>query len=135
MLKDQTSTGTEGYNNEKRSAFTPFIKANGNGNHNGSGHVEGLPKASAVSELSENARVILEKRYLRKDDDGKPIETPEDLFRRVARSVALGETDQKLREAYEERFYDLMSSLKFMPNSPTLVNAGTAGAACPPASS
>ena len=127
MLKDQTSTGTEGYDNEKRSAFTPFIKANGNGNgnHNGNGHAEGLPKASAVSELSENARVILEKRYLRKGDDGKPNETPEDLFRRVARSVALGESNLQLREAYEERFYDLMSSLKFMPNSPTLVNAGT----------
>ena len=128
MLKDQTSTGTEGYNNEGRSAFTPFIKANGN--HNGNGHAppqqaEGLQKPSAVSELSENARVILEKRYLRKDDDGRPIETPEDLFRRVARSVALGESDLQLREAYEERFYDLMSSLKFMPNSPTLVNAGT----------
>ena len=74
--------------------------------------------------LSDNARVILEQRYLRKDADDNPIETPEGLFRRVARAVAEGESEA-LRTTWENRFYDLLTSLKFLPNSPTLVNAGT----------
>ena len=74
--------------------------------------------------LSDNARVILEQRYLRKDADDNPIETPEGLFRRVARSIAEGE-DAGMRAEWENRFYDLLTSLKFLPNSPTLVNAGT----------
>ena len=74
--------------------------------------------------LSDNARVILEQRYLRKDADDNPIETPEGLFRRVARSIAEGE-DAGMQAEWENRFYDLLTSLKFLPNSPTLVNAGT----------
>ena len=74
--------------------------------------------------LSENARVILEKRYLIKDEQDRPKETPEGLFRRVARAIAQGE-EEGLRRLWEERFYSLLSSLKFLPNSPTLVNAGT----------
>ena len=74
--------------------------------------------------LSENARVILEQRYLRKDSEDNPIETAVDLFRRVARAVAQGENTQ-LQSVWENRFYELMASLKFLPNSPTLVNAGT----------
>ncbi|MDA1348092.1 MAG: adenosylcobalamin-dependent ribonucleoside-diphosphate reductase, partial [Chloroflexi bacterium] len=77
-----------------------------------------------ATELSDNARVILEKRYLRKDDDGNFIETPEGLFRRVSSAVADGEQED-VRELWGNRFYDLISSLKFLPNSPTLVNAGT----------
>ena len=73
--------------------------------------------------LSENARVILEKRYLIKDEHGRPKETPEGLFRRVARAIAQGEEEGR-RRLWEERFYGLLSSLKFLPNSPTLVNAG-----------
>ena len=73
--------------------------------------------------LSENARVILEKRYLIKDEQGRPKETPEGLFRRVARAIAQGEEESR-RKVWEERFYGLLSSLKFLPNSPTLVNAG-----------
>ena len=73
--------------------------------------------------LSENARVILEKRYLIKDEQGRPKETPEGLFRRVARAIAQGE-EKGRRRLWEERFYGLLSSLKFLPNSPTLVNAG-----------
>ena len=75
-------------------------------------------------QLSENARVIVEKRYLRKDDEGKPIETPEGLFRRVAGAIALAE-DEEHRGVWEARYFDLLASLKFLPNSPTLVNAGT----------
>ena len=74
-------------------------------------------------ELSDNARVIMERRYLRSDEDGV-LETPEDLLHRVARAVAQGE-DEGARKPWEHRFYDLLSSLKFLPNSPTLVNAGT----------
>ena len=74
--------------------------------------------------LSENARVILDQRYLRKDEDGNPIETAVELFRRVAGAVAEGETEP-VRTIWENRFYDLLASLKFLPNSPTLVNAGT----------
>ncbi len=76
-------------------------------------------------ELTENAIKVLRARYLLKDETGKIIETPEDLFLRVARNIALSEKiyneDVSL---WEERFYSLMSSLKFLPNSPTLMNAG-----------
>ncbi len=74
--------------------------------------------------LSENARVILEQRYLRKDSEGNAIETPEELFRRVAHAVAQGESNG-LESLWESRFYKLLTSMRFLPNSPTLVNAGT----------
>ncbi len=80
--------------------------------------------------LSQNARLVLERRYLAKDDTDKPIETPEEMFGRVAHSVAQAELSYKpLRDPldvalWEERFYDLMASLEFLPNSPTLMNAG-----------
>ena len=74
--------------------------------------------------MSDNALHILEQRYLRKDDDGNTTETPEELFRRVSSAVALGEQPAQ-RRFWEDRFYDLLTSLKFLPNSPTLVNAGT----------
>ena len=74
--------------------------------------------------LSENARVILEQRYLRKDEDGNPTETAVELFRRVAHAVAQGE-NEPVQTIWENRFYELLASLKFLPNSPTLVNAGT----------
>ena len=78
-------------------------------------------------QLSENAVRVLEKRYLRKDDEGCPIETPEEMFRRVARAVAQADLpygeDAEVRET-EERFFRLMTSLEMMPNSPTLMNAG-----------
>ena len=78
-------------------------------------------------QLSENALRVLEKRYLRKDDQGRPIETPEEMFRRVARAVAQADLsygeESEVRET-EERFFRLMTSLEMMPNSPTLMNAG-----------
>jgi len=81
--------------------------------------------------LSENARVVLERRYLVKDDTGRPIETPEQLFRRVAHHLAQAELLYKPladpeRDVlpWEERFYQIMASLEFLPNSPTLMNAG-----------
>ena len=82
------------------------------------------PAAKDGLALSENARVILEQRYLRKDEDGIPTETAAELFRRVARAVAQGE-NEPVQTIWENRFFDLLASLKFLPNSPTLVNAGT----------
>jgi len=78
-------------------------------------------------DLTENARLVLEKRYLKKDDTGQPIETPEDMFRRVAANVAQAEltwgTIRDVRLA-EDEFYGMMARLEFLPNSPTLMNAG-----------
>lgn len=77
--------------------------------------------------MNGNALKILEKRYLKKDADGNVVETPEEMFRRVARNVAQGDkcydpgTDC---EATASEFYEMMSSLEFLPNSPTLMNAG-----------
>jgi ribonucleoside-diphosphate reductase alpha chain len=78
--------------------------------------------------LSENAMTVLENRYLIRDEQGKIIETPGQLFHRVARLVASIETNYGGNEAevnqWHEKYYDLMASLKFLPNSPTLMNAG-----------
>jgi ribonucleoside-diphosphate reductase alpha chain len=88
-----------------------------------------MSSASSVnSALSENARKVLEKRYLKKDDDGKVIETPEDMFRRVAKNIATadsyyGKNAAEVSET-EERFFRMMADLEFLPNSPTLMNAG-----------
>ena len=85
---------------------------------------ESTASDDAELNLSENAAHILEQRYQRKDADGNVIETPEELFRRVARAIAQGEKSSD-RTKWENRFYDLLTSLKFLPNSPTIVNAGT----------
>ncbi|MCU0573388.1 MAG: vitamin B12-dependent ribonucleotide reductase [Syntrophobacteraceae bacterium] len=77
--------------------------------------------------LSPNALIVLKKRYLKKNDQSEPIETPEDLFWRVARAVARADASFEGEEHVEEtarRFYRLMTSLDFVPNSPTLMNAG-----------
>ena len=79
-------------------------------------------------QLSPNAVTVLEKRYLVKDDGGRPVETPSDLFWRVARTVAeadrkYGATEKQAEQAAQE-FYDIMAGRLFMPNSPTLMNAG-----------
>ena len=79
-------------------------------------------------DLSANAITVLEKRYLIKDDQGKPAESAPDLFWRVARTIA--EPDRKYGasagavEALAEAFFGLMAHRMFMPNSPTLMNAG-----------
>ncbi|MBU4321017.1 MAG: ribonucleoside-diphosphate reductase, adenosylcobalamin-dependent, partial [Nitrospinae bacterium] len=75
--------------------------------------------------LTENALKALKARYLLKDERGKVIETPDGMFRRVARTIAAAETQYGGNAAeWEEKFYELMTSLKFLPNSPTLMNAG-----------
>ncbi|OPL15010.1 MAG: hypothetical protein AVO34_00395 [Firmicutes bacterium ML8_F2] len=79
-------------------------------------------------EISQNARITYEKRYLIKDEKGNPVETPEDLLRRVASNIALVEKEYGKNEdeikAIEEKFFTIMSEALFMPNSPTLMNAG-----------
>ncbi len=77
--------------------------------------------------LTSNAIAVLEKRYLQKDLQGKIIETPEGLFHRVARNIAQADQfyDPKVDLlSIESEFYELMASLDFLPNSPTLMNAG-----------
>ena len=80
-----------------------------------------------VIDLTQNAITVLEKRYLLKDLQGNIVETPEDLFRRVARNIAQADRlyDPSVDlTSVEAEFYDLMVSLDFLPNSPTLMNAG-----------
>jgi ribonucleoside-diphosphate reductase alpha chain len=79
-------------------------------------------------DLSPNAITVLERRYLVKDDQGKPVEQPEDLFWRVARTVAEPDgrygASAKAVEGLAETFFELMATRVWMPNSPTLMNAG-----------
>jgi ribonucleoside-diphosphate reductase alpha chain len=85
-----------------------------------------------MSTLGENARQVLARRYLLRDEGGEPIENPEGLFRRVARAVAEAEPEAA-RAAWAARFEARMAALEFLPNSPTLMNAGRPGgqlAAC-----
>ena len=88
-----------------------------------------MPESTSTEiKLSASALKVLEKRYLRKDEEGRIIDDPEGLFRRVAKAVASVELHFGKSEAeatdMENKFYELMATLKFLPNSPTLMNAG-----------
>ncbi len=77
--------------------------------------------------ISDNARKVLEKRYLIRDEHGNTTETVDDLFSRVANSIAAADAhfDQKANvKSTAKVFYDMMTQLDFLPNSPTLMNAG-----------
>ncbi|MDI6810092.1 MAG: ribonucleotide reductase N-terminal alpha domain-containing protein [archaeon] len=94
--------------------------------------IRGLKKVIGVKDdlkLSVNATEVLKRRYLLKDERGKVIETPGQLFNRVAEAVAkaelkYGKSKEEVKEI-ERSFYQLMRNLEFLPNSPTLMNAGT----------
>ncbi|MBI2450122.1 MAG: vitamin B12-dependent ribonucleotide reductase [Candidatus Nealsonbacteria bacterium] len=82
------------------------------------------------TKLSSNALRVLESRYLNKNDEGKIVETPQELFKRVSQNISSAEkiykpdlTDEQVFQI-EEKFYHMMASLEFLPNSPTLMNAG-----------
>ena len=78
--------------------------------------------------ITSNAEVVLKRRYLAKDREGKPVEDVDQMFRRVARNLAGADREYKATEdevsATEEKFYRAMKGLEFLPNSPTLMNAG-----------
>jgi len=85
------------------------------------------PEKTSAGGLTDTALQVLEKRYLLRDDLGKVVETPEQLFRRVARAIAAAELIYNPKanvKAVEDGFFKIMSGLEFLPNSPTLMNAG-----------
>lgn len=90
-----------------------------------------LTEVVEIKDWAENSLVVLNKRYLLKDKDGNVVETPTDMFKRVALNIALA--DETYKNLYHqevdvkktaESFYEIMASTEFMPNSPTLMNAG-----------
>jgi len=90
-----------------------------------------LTEIMEVTGLTENSLVVLKKRYLVKDENGEVIETPTDMFRRVAANIA--RADEVYKNLYHQdidvkktaqEFYEMMARREFMPNSPTLMNAG-----------
>lgn len=89
-----------------------------------------LDKSIFVQEglqLSDSARRVLERRYLKKNEEGRVVEKPEEMFRRVARHIAKAEGkygDEARVKKTEEVFFTMMTEFKFLPNSPTLMNAG-----------
>ena len=87
-----------------------------------------LPVDLPPANLTENARIVLAKRYLKKDEQGNPTEDPETMFWRVARVIADADAAYGASEAAVEelarQFYELMTTGTFEPNSPTLMNAG-----------
>ncbi len=90
-----------------------------------------IPQPGKAPVLSENALAVLQSRYLIRDKEGVCIENPAELFSRVALSIAkverkYGASDSEIRE-WHRKFYDLMASLRFLPNSPALMNAGRDG--------
>lgn len=78
-------------------------------------------------DISENSERVLERRYLKKDVNGKIVETPQEMFMRVAQNIAKADMNYTKKsdiKRTEEEFYSIMSRLEFLPNSPTLMNAG-----------
>lgn len=110
----------------KRSADKP---KNGRRQPSGNGRLKPTPAPPAGLRpvtLTDNARTVLEKRYLRRGEDGRPVESIEEMFWRVAYHVATAEEESgEAVMPAAEKFYDLLTSLGFFPNSPTFTGAGT----------
>ncbi len=89
---------------------------------------EELTRAVREAGLSRNAAAVLERRYLARDRAGEVTETPEEMFQRVAQNLSQAEleygADEERRQEVERKIHDVMSRLEFLPNSPTLMNAG-----------
>ncbi len=96
---------------------------------------EALKEAGLVDEqsypkpgITKNSEIVLERRYLSKDREGNVIEKPDEMFHRVAHNLAQGDgfygASKEQLQATEEKFYQTISALEFLPNSPTLMNAG-----------
>ena len=82
-------------------------------------------KTPAALKLSKNAMTVLTKRYLKRNSEGNPTETPEDMFRRVAQTINAAELSTAGEKIdCENQYYRMMTNLDFLPNSPTLMNAG-----------
>ncbi len=86
-----------------------------------------ISRPAAQSEISENARRVLEKRYLKKDKNGEAVETPEGMLWRVSLNISQADKNYDKDadiDGLANEFYKMMASLEFLPNSPTLMNAG-----------
>jgi ribonucleoside-diphosphate reductase alpha chain len=87
-----------------------------------------VPADLPPAKLSDNAQIVLAKRYLKKDEEGNPVEEPEVMFWRVARTIAGADARYGASEVHLDelarQFYELMTTGQFEPNSPTLMNAG-----------
>lgn len=122
MGGSESFKGTDSFLGEGRDVVGQVAHTGGGNGDTPAGAGEG---GSPV--LTENAETVLKRRYLKKNEDGVIMETPEEMFRRVARAIAsadlLFNREAPIQET-EERFYAMLSSLEFLPNSPTLMNAG-----------
>lgn len=84
-------------------------------------------KSNKDPELTDNAITVLRARYLKKNLRNEVVETPREMFHRVAKTISIAELQyggRKKMEEYAQKFYDMMVNLDFLPNSPTLMNAG-----------
>ncbi len=82
-------------------------------------------KTTEKLNLSKNALTVLTKRYLKRDRDGNTLETPEEMFHRVAETINSAEPSTSKKQGnFEQQYYQMMTNLDFLPNSPTLMNAG-----------
>ncbi|THB81207.1 MAG: vitamin B12-dependent ribonucleotide reductase [Desulfobacteraceae bacterium] len=87
----------------------------------------GKKSSETIKFITENSRTVLERRYLKKDESGQVSESPEQMFRRVAAHIAQAEKNYDKKadvKKVEDQFYNLMAEFRFLPNSPTLMNAG-----------